>query len=230
MTARNDDGRFAVYYTPATRSGLAQFAADWLSGEAGAVAGIPEDLHRDIVRIPAAYGFHATLKAPFALAPGATGDELATATAALAADFAAFSAPPLDLANVDGFLALVLREPCPAMHDLAAACVTELDHFRAPLTDRERKRRVAQGLSARQEALLDRWGYPFVLDEFLFHMTLTRRLDDDLGARIASSLGHRMASLIGRWWCLDSISLFHQPSREESFTMRARFPLGHPEG
>ncbi len=222
------NGRFAVYYTPATTSELARFAADWLGGEAA--AGIPEDLHRDIVRIPAAYGFHATLKAPFALAPGASGDELATATAALARDLAAFSAPPLDLATVDGFLALVLREPCPAMHDLAAACVTVLDHFRAPLTEGERERRVAQGLSARQEALLDRWGYPFVLDEFLFHMTLTRRLDDGLSARIADSLGRRLGHLIGRPWCLDSISLVHQASRQEPFTMRARFPLGHSEG
>ncbi len=230
MTARNGDGRFAVYYTPATRSGLARFAAAWLGSEAGSAAGIPEDLHRDIVRIPAAYGFHATLKAPFALAPGATGDQLATATAALARDFAAFSAPPLDLANVDGFLALALREPCPAMDDLAAACVTELDHFRAPLTERERERRVAQGLSARQEALLDRWGYPFVLDEFLFHMTLTRRLDDGLSARIAESLERRLGHLIGRQWCLDSICLVHQASRQEPFTMRARLPLGQSEG
>ena len=224
------NGRFAVYYTPATTSELAQFAADWLGGEAGAAAGIPEDLHRDIVRIPAAYGFHATLKAPFALAPGTSGDELATATAALAAEFTPFGAPPLELATVDGFLALVLREPSAAVNELAAACVTELDRFRAPLANRERERRTAQGLSARQEALLDRWGYPFVLDEFLFHMTLTRRLDDGLGARIAGSLGRRMVTLIGRPWCLDSISLVHQASRDEPFTMRARFPLGHPEG
>ena len=224
------NGRFAVYYTPATTSELARFAADWLGGEAAVAAGIPEDLHRDIVRTPAAYGFHATLKAPFALAPETTGDELATATAALAATFTPIRAPPLDLANVGGFLALVLRQPCPAVNDLAAACVTELDRFRAPLAMRERERRVAQGLSARQEALLDRWGYPFVLDEFLFHMTLTRRLDDGLSARIAGSLGRRMVSLVGRQWCLDSISLVHQASREEPFTMRARFPLGPPEG
>ena len=220
------NGRFAVYYTPPAASGLARFAAGWLERE---VAGIPEDLRRDIVRIPRAYGFHATLKAPFALAPGTTGDDLATATAALAADFTAFRAPPLDLADVDGFLALVLRQPCPAMNDLAAACVTELDHFRAPLADGERERRRSPGLSARQEALLDRWGYPFVLDEFRFHMTLTRRLDDGLRARIAGSLGRMTGCLIGREWCVDSISLCHQASREEPFTMKARFPLGQPE-
>ena len=224
------NGRFAVYYTPAATSELARFAADWLGSEVGTAAGIPGDLHRDIVRIPGSYGFHATLKAPFALAPGTTWDDLATATAALAAHFTAFRAPPLDLANVDGFLALVLREPCPAMNDLAAACVMELDHFRAPLAMRERERRQSQGLSARQEALLDRWGYPFVLDEFRFHMTLTRRLDDGLSTRIAGSLGRRMGNLIGRQWCLDSISLFHQASREEPFAMKARFPLGHPDG
>lgn len=224
------NGRFAVYYTPAATSELARFAADWLGSEAGTAAGIPEGLRRDIVRIPGTYGFHATLKAPFALFPGTTGDDLAAATAALAAHFTAFRAPPLDLANVNGFLALVLREPCPAMDNLAAACVMELDHFRAPLAMRERERRQSQGLSARQEALLDRWGYPFVLDEFLFHMTLTRRLDDGLRDRIAGFLERSMGNLIGRQWRLDSISLFHQATREEPFTMRARFPLGHLEG
>ena len=224
------NGRFAVYYTPAATSGLARFATSWLAEEAGSAAGLPEDLRHDVVRIPRTYGFHATLKAPFTLAPGNTADDLASATASLAADFSAFRAPPLDLASVDGFLALVLREPCPAMNELAKACVTELDHFRAPLADRERERRRSQGLSARQKTLLDRWGYPFVLDEFRFHMTLTRRLDEGLRACIAGFLEHRMAGLIGREWCVDSISLFHQASRDECFAMRARYPLGNPEG
>ena len=224
------NGRFAVYYAPAATSGLARFATSWLGEKPCCVPGIPDDLHRDIVHIPRTYGFHATLKAPFTLAPGTTFDALASATASLAAGFTAFRAPPLDLASVDGFLALVLREPCPAMHDLAKACVTELDHFRAPLTDGERERRQSPGLSARQETLLDRWGYPFVLDEFRFHMTLTRRLDESLRARIAGLLGHRMAGLIGQEWCVDSISLFHQASRDECFVMRARYSLESPEG
>ena len=224
------NGRFAVYYAPATTSGLARFAESWLGEEAGCVPGIPEDLRRDVVSIPRTYGFHATLKAPFDLAPGATEDALASATASLAANFTAFRAPPLDLASVDGFLALVLREPCSAMNDLAKACVTELDRFRAPLDDGERDRRRSQGLSVRQETLLDRWGYPFVLDEFFFHMTLTRRLEEGPRASVADPLERRMAGLIGREWCVDSVSLFHQASREEPFTMKARYPLGNAEG
>ncbi len=221
------NGRFAVYCVLRPTSELARFAADWLDGEA---AGIPPALHRDMVRIPRAYGFHATLKAPFALAPGATANDLATATAALAADVPAFRAPPLDLAAVDGFLALVLRRPCPAMNDLAAACVMELDRFRAPLAQPERARRIAQGLSAPQEALLDRWGYPFVLDEFRFHMTLTGRLDDGLRARIADFLGQQMGRFIAREWDVESMSLVHQASPGEPFTLWARFPLAQREG
>ena len=224
------NGRFAVYYTPEAASELARFAASWLGEEAGCVPGIPEDLRRDVVRIPRTYGFHATLKAPFILAPGTTADALASATAALAASFTAFRVPPPDLASIDGFLALVLRDPCPDMMDLSEACVTELDHFRAPLTDRERERRRSQGLTARQEALLDRWGYPFVLDEFRFHMTLTRRLDEGLRARIAALLERRMGSFIGREWRVDSISLVHQASHDERFVVKARYSLGHPEG
>ncbi len=102
--------------------------------------------------------------------------------ASLAADFTAFRAPSLNLASVGGFLVLVLRGSCLAMSDLAKACVPELDHFRAPLADSERKRRRPQGLTARRV-------YPFVLDELRFHMTLIRRLDEDLRARIAGLLG-----------------------------------------
>ena len=35
---------------------------------------------------------------------------------------------------------------------------------------------AARKLTARQDAMLVRWGYPYVFDTWFFHMTLTRRL------------------------------------------------------
>ena len=60
--------------------------------------------------------------------------------------------------------------------DLAQACVETFEPFRAPLAEEELARRRAVPLSARQEANLERWGYPYVAEDFRFHMTLTARL------------------------------------------------------
>jgi hypothetical protein len=59
---------------------------------------------------------------------------------------------------------------------LADACVVRLDRFRAPPTDAELARRRRAALTPRQDALLAMYGYPYVLDTWFFHMTLTRRL------------------------------------------------------
>lgn len=51
-----------------------------------------------------------------------------------------------------------------------------LDRFRAPVSGAERARRRNAGLSPPQEALLAQEGYPKVMEEFRFHMTLTAQL------------------------------------------------------
>jgi hypothetical protein len=63
------------------------------------------------------------------------------------------------------------------VEQLAADCVTVFDRFRRPLTPQERNRRIAAGARARQIENLDRWGYPFVFEDFRFHMTLTGAID-----------------------------------------------------
>ena len=225
--------RFAVYYAPPVAAPLARFGASWLGRdpETGGnvellpVEGISREVHRDIIRAPRGYGFHATLKPPFALATGTTGQSLEEATGELAATIAAFDAPPLELASLDGFLALSLALPCAAMDDLAAQCVTELDRFRAPLSERDRRQRVAHGLSERQEELLRCWGYPWVMEQYRFHMTLTARLDERRRNGIAARLETRLAPLVARRWNADSICLFHQTAHDHPFNVIRRFPL-----
>jgi hypothetical protein len=80
---------------------------------------------------------------------------------------------PLRLGTPSDFIALVPQTPSPAIDRLAADCVEAFDQFRAPLSAAERKRRFAAGLSKRQAKYLERYGYPYVMDEFRFHMTLT---------------------------------------------------------
>jgi len=135
-----EQSRYAIYYAPAPDSALARFGHSWLGYdvetgrpvEQPAITGVDSQRLAEITAEPRRYGFHATLKPPFALAPGRNGAELAAALAAFAARRAAVRAPPLVLAAISGFWALVPSQPCKSLTHLAAACVQHFDAFRAP--------------------------------------------------------------------------------------------------
>jgi putative phosphonate metabolism protein len=187
--------RFALFWAPPRGGALARFGASWLGWDIDAGELVP---HLDVPQLPVSvaeitatprrYGFHGTLKPPFRLRDGAGLAELDRAAAALAAAVAPFQAPPLAPARIGAFVALVPSAACAPLDDLAAACVRELDGFRAPPDERELARRRAHGLSPRQEEHLARWGYPYVLDEFRFHLTLTGALDREEAADVFATL------------------------------------------
>src|SRR5262249_39128744 len=83
-----------------------------------------------------------------------------------------------EIAVLGDFIAIVPRRPTPALDTLANQCTTSFDAFRAPMTAKERARRTASYLSPSQMQNLDRWGYPFVFEDFRFHMTLTGPLPE----------------------------------------------------
>jgi len=226
-------GRYAVYFAPDSNTALARFGAAWLGYDAAtgvqstqsAVATMsPERLH-EITGEPRRYGFHATLKPPYALDGRSDVSDLEKAVAALARRVAAFAAPPLRLARVGGFWALTLSESCPTMDHLAAICVEELDHFRAPPSETELARRRRAGLSPRQEALLQRWGYPYVMEEFRFHMTLTARLQGEESDAVGSALAPLVERLTRAPLVIDAISLFYQENPQTAFRILHRYPL-----
>lgn len=138
----------------------------------------PADLAR-ITATPRRYGWQAMLKAPFALAPGADWVSLHHAVQTVAHSLEPMALPPLQVQRMNDFLALVpaLSHAANASIDYAAAaCVTQLQPLAAAPTDAELASHRATGLSPRQEALLQRWGHPFVLDEFRFHLPITGSL------------------------------------------------------
>ncbi len=160
--------RYAIYWLP--DGALGRAGADWLGWDARTGAG-------DAAGAPARYGFHATIVPPFRIV-GEVGD-LARAARALAARQEPVDLGRLTVRDLDGFLALV---PSKNPAALAAAMVEGLYGFRAPLTEADLARRRAAGLTPAQDALLERWGYPYVMDEFRMHLTLTGRAPAD-GAR-----------------------------------------------
>nr|WP_251363760.1 DUF1045 domain-containing protein [Epibacterium ulvae] len=129
----------------------------------------------DITATPRKYGLHATMKPPMRLAEEQTPEALHVACQALAATQAPVVLDGLEIARLGRFLALRPLGDQSALNALAAACVTELDPFRAPLSDADLEKRRANGLTPEQDAHLVQWGYPYVLDQFRFHITLSGR-------------------------------------------------------
>jgi putative phosphonate metabolism protein len=227
--------RYAIYFAPVAGSDLAQFGDRWLgrNAETGAslehptLSGFDAARLRELTEAPRQYGFHGTLKPPFRLADGCDAGDLRRALTGFAAQRGAFEVEALTLEAIGDFIALVPEEPSPALSNLADLCVTEFDAYRAPPDAGELARRHAAGLSPRQVELLARWGYPYVLDEFRFHLTLTGPIVDAAErARVARLLGPLLAPLIGQPMPVRELCLFHQPDRASPFRLIQRFPFG----
>ncbi|MCV2881504.1 DUF1045 domain-containing protein [Actibacterium sp. XHP0104] len=172
--------RFAIYYLPPVGA-MADFGAAWLgwdvvSGRAVDHPDVPG--LDDVTMTPRKYGFHATLKPPFRLADGTDLAGLRAAVAGMAAACAPARAQGLGLSRLGRFLALTPLGDTSEIARVAAHCVRAIDGFRAPPGAAELARRRQSPLTDRHEALLQRWGYPYVMEEFRFHMTLTGRLSD----------------------------------------------------
>lgn len=217
--------RFAIYYVP-PQGPLADFGAAWLGWDVARGRGLHQPdlpgLH-DITMTPRKYGFHATLKPPFRLAEGYAFEALETAFSDLAANLAPGICDGLELTTLGRFLALTPCGDTAALRRVAAACVRDLDAFRAPATEAELARRRKAGLSAQQEALLAQFGYPYVMEEFRFHMTLTARLPKGDIATWLAAVQRRLPDL-PRPFLLDQIALCGE--REDGrFEVIHRYPL-----
>ena len=129
---------------------------------------------------------------------------------------------------ISGFIAVIPAEPVDALQQLAADCVRDFDSFRAPLTADDRARRKPEKLSERQREYLDRWGYPYVMEEFRFHMTLTGRLDAERRGPILEMLRARFATLKLETLAIDRITLFKQDDAKARFRIIGEWTLARP--
>jgi len=231
----SDGPRYALYYAPRPEEGLAIAASQWLgwNPEPGRNRDLPRSSGIDPERLaevtaePRRYGFHGTLKPPMTLADGASESDLLAAVGYFAASQRSISAPPIKLTELSCFLALVPSARSVELQDLADRCVVEFDEFRRPASDAELARRRATGLSVRQDELLRRWGYPYVLEEWRFHLTLTGRITDDAErAAIKSVLTQRFSGFIDRPLPVRDLCVFRQPAPDRPFSVLARFRLG----
>jgi putative phosphonate metabolism protein len=228
-----DTPRYALYYAPAPRSELGRFGAHLLGYDAFSrkTLRFPVNIEQalpdwgELTQDPRKYGFHATLKAPMALADGKSEAELLAACA----EFAAMPRPiPMIAPVVDAigdFIAIVPSQPSAELQALAADAVSRFDSFRAPLTASDRARRNPDGLPPRQRDYLERWGYPYVMEEFRFHMTLTGRLPAERRETVLTILRQRFAALDMNSIAVDRLALFKQSDSSSGFLIVRQYSL-----
>lgn len=221
--------RYAIYAAP--EGALWDWASRWLGWDAARGQGLPHPglpglpgPVADLTEAPRKYGFHATVKPPFRLAEGATESDLDWAAGALCLRLAPVQVPGLRLERIGGFVALVPDGDDSAIGAMAAQVVEALDAFRAPPDAAETARRRPDRLTPRQRAHLDRWGYPWVMDEFRLHYTLTGDLPPDQAAQVQAALAPEVAPLLPRPLVIDSLCLFAE-ARDGRFHLLHRYAL-----
>jgi len=232
MTAHRE-ARFAIYFTPPVESSLYQFGSACVGRDAATgdtlphpiVDGVSPEQWQRFAASPGLYGFHATLKPPFRLAAGRTRDELIGSLETFAVGCVPIETAPLRVARISNFIALVLSSDSMPLVELAAGCVRQFDRFRAPSMPAEIDRRNPARLTPRQQALLAHWGYPYLLEEWRFHMTLASGLDRDEADRICAQLDRIAAPICDTPLTIDAVCLFEQPHADAPFRLTRRLPF-----
>ena len=225
--------RYAVYFVPAAGSELYRFGSAVLQYDcyAGDTVQPPEELvhepeeWRRTTAEPRRYGFHATLKAPFHLAPSSSEAQLISAFQSFAAIGRMVATIQPVVTMLSGFTAIVPEHASPAVNALAADCTTIFDAFRAPMSPQERARRIASGLNQSQIENLDRWGYPYLFADFRFHMTLTGKIEVERREQTVSVLRGIFQRTCKGPIAIDRLALAKQDAPASAFRVLSTAPL-----
>lgn len=232
--------RYALYFTPLPASpwhtaGSSWLGRDALSGEAcarPAIPGMPDEFLQQLTRDARRYGFHATLKAPFRLAAGASPERLFDMAAAFCSTQKPIVLQAPHVARHRDFLALLIDDAGGEVAALAERCVRHFDGLRAALTPEEITRRRRDKLTIRQESLLQRWGYPYTEEQFRFHMTLSGALSagaPELAACLHGAAQEHFAVAIAQApLVIDGLSLMREAEPGAPFLLWKRCSFAQP--
>ncbi|WP_306132580.1 DUF1045 domain-containing protein [Roseivivax marinus] len=226
-----DHNRYAVYYAPEPAP-WADAATSLLGWDAAAgvdvahpdVPGLPLSA-AELTARPRKYGLHGTLKPPFRLAPDTSIEALDADLARLASRLSPVRMGPLQVTRLGGFLALCPDGDAAPLQELAAALVSDLDGHRAPPDTAELEKRRGAGLSERQEALLAEWGYPYVMEQFRFHVTLTGPVPRPQRDATEAALRAWLSPLLPEAFEIRTVCLFGEAA-DGRFHLLKRHPLG----
>ena len=219
--------RYAIYYSPDPGSPLATFSAAWLGLDSSLKSALTRDYVNSITENTRRYGFHGTMKPPFELNPILSLDGLMAAARVFARTATAVELPPLELAEIGKFIALTPAHESVELEKLAAACVRAFEAFRVPMSAAQFAQYKLNKLTVHQEQMLKHWGYPYVMEEFRFHMSLTDKIEDEgERLRVMDELARLAAPVIGRPLSVRAITVFRQPGSNEPMVPVERIPFG----
>jgi hypothetical protein len=159
------------------------------------------------------------------LEDGTAIEDLLAAARHFAAERTAFEARPLQVSGLSKWVAFTLSSPSADMTKLAADCVRAFEPFRAPLTEADIARRRQSGLTPRQDEQMLTFGYPFIFEDFRFHMTLAGPLEPEEKAALVEKLRSKTATIESQPLYVDAITLYEQPDRDSPFVLTERFPF-----
>ena len=234
LTLANETARFAIYFAPEISSNLHTIGSQWLGRDSSSgksikqpnIKGVSSSYFYKVTKNPRLYGFHATLKAPFRLNTEFTLTDLCSQIQRLSTLSKPFSIN-LKVRELGNFITLMMDPNEQKMQNLASKLVENLDQFRAPLHQKEIDKRRMSDLTTSQDKNLLKWGYPYVFNDFRFHMTLTEKIpcksDQELMVNLASLY---FSENLDHTTKVSSISLFFQESSEANFLQIQQFALG----
>ena len=237
LNAWTPASRIALYYAPPASCAWWRAGCEWLGrdAETGRSIETPEEtaitaLGQTVAALtgsPRRYGWHGTLVAPFHTAHGVTPQQVLSEAREWASHITPFDAA-LSAVEMGRFVALKVARPDDdaSIRQVAAGALHALASLRARPSVEDAERRLASGLSARQQTLLHEWGYPYVLDEFRFHMTLSDALDSASVRAAIVALWQTRAETLGPLPFYGA-ALFVQPRRDAPFTLWQRLPFAH---
>lgn len=223
--------RYALYFSPDDNSPLGLFGNKILGRNSksqradDAVSNFSDQRRwKSLTKKPSHYGFHATLKAPFELAAGSSPVQLKQACQQLANKLAPIELTGLAPGLISDFAALSLSLQPDALAALARTCVEALEPFRAPISEQDIQRRLHQPMSERQLFQLKHYGYPYIFDDFQFHMTLSDKLGDG-DTDYLQWLEHEYTQMVTSTPVLDQIALYSQIDRASAFVLVEAYRL-----
>ncbi|RUL63258.1 DUF1045 domain-containing protein [Dyella dinghuensis] len=212
--------RYAVYFCPAAESALGMFGREWFATTS--IPDITEQRFQALMADVRRYGWHATLGAPFELAGHADEKTLHEKVVEVAQSSAPFDLL-LRMDVLSGFLALRPDADETRVNVLAERCVRDLNPLRAPISKAAWDRR-ADGLDDVERSLFKEFGYPYVLERFRFHMTLSAPATEDEEQTLRDYLLPRMAEhLIAH---IDALTICREKEPGANFEPIARIALG----
>lgn len=230
--------RYAIYFAADADAPLMQLGNTWLGRDpfTGSrlqqppIPGLDAARFEDLTTSPRRYGFHGTLKAPFSLAKDTTEDALIAACTGFAKTVSPFDLKGLSVNQLGRFLALTPAQTEPDLEAFASLCVRQFEPFRAPLSAEDLDRRRQANLTPKQDAYVETWGYPYVFDEFRFHMTLSNKLESDEEASLlARTAETHFEAVTATTLTCRHFGLYVEPERGAAFEVHRIFELTGPQ-